>query len=131
MLVTTLKEIKEMSREYLKFEREVDIEFECKDCHKITKIKLRSAKTKEELICKKCQAKQMLATKTMEENIETDIKRKKTCLDRYGVEHPLKSKKIVDKRKKTCEKTGALLGRNSSFKDPLVQAKCKKTRGLT
>jgi hypothetical protein len=128
MLVTSIEIINDIFTEFPKFEREIDIEFECEQCHKLEKMKLRSAKLKKELLCHVCQTNKGKQKRTEEQNIETDIKRKKTCLDRYGVDNPTKSLKILDKRRKKCLETGALLNRNTPFNNPEVQEKCRKRK---
>ena len=51
-------------------------------------------------------------------------KRKKTCIDKYGVDSPLKSETIQEKRKKTCiEKYGV----DCAFKSETIKEKGKKT----
>jgi hypothetical protein len=130
MLVGSIEAINSIFVEFSAFEREIDIEFECNTCHKLEKMKLRSAKTKKELLCHVCQTNKGKSKRTEEQNIETDIKRKRTCLDRYGVDNPTKSQKILDKRRKKCLETGAIHNRNTPFNNPIVQEKCKKTKNL-
>ncbi len=57
-------------------------------------------------------------------NKEIREKIKKTCLKKYGVDHPLKSKKIREKRSNTCLK---ILGCSEPFQSEKVKEKSKKT----
>jgi hypothetical protein len=104
MKVTSIKEIAELAKQFLKFEREIDIEYECCKCHKIEKIKLRSAKSKTQLLCHVCQTNKGKRKRTSEQKIESELLRQKTCLDRYGVDHQRKSKILQEKWKRTNQK---------------------------
>jgi hypothetical protein len=78
------------------------VEFTCEECGQEVKKQVRSIHAR--LLCKGCQVKESLSR--VDFSVVLD-RRKKTCLEKYGVEHTLQSKEHKEKSRKTClEKYG-------------------------
>lgn len=93
-----------------KFEESTKVKFQCK-CGNLGEKTLRRCNTGG-MFCRKC----IYA--------RSSAKHKKTCLEKYGVDHPMKAEKIVEKSKKTClEKYGV----EYSFQSETVKDKIKET----
>lgn len=94
------------------------IVFNCKNCNKEVSIQKRRFS---ENLCRKCKL-----SKKAEEGVYKNCKEKtkKTCLEKYGVDHPLKSEEVKEKSKKTClEKYGS----EYTFQSEEVKEKIKES----
>lgn len=90
--------------------------FICENCNEEVKIQKRKFTIK---LCRKCKLKKKAEEGSYKNCVE---KRKKTCIEKYGVDHPQKSEEVQNKTKQTCLER---YGHEYSFQSEEVKDKIK------
>jgi hypothetical protein len=96
IIINTLEDV-DFSLSHKEY-KDIQYEFKCECCKKISFLKHRTIIVRKKLLCFSCSCKLGISKKTDEQKLLAKQRYKETCLNKYGTEHPLQSKQIQQKK---------------------------------